>query len=260
MNRMTRTHPITASFLFLAAGASFTAAGRAELKGAFEADALAGAGLLVSLGFGLAAVAGALLVHGPVRQTLGLTRPHRGSPPIALLIAGQLGASIVASAALGMLGASEGSALEKIDQALRTAPSTVLPFLAVGIALGPGVAEEVFFRGLILGALLRRTGVKTALAISTALFAAAHFEPIHMAGAAVLGLYLAAVRVTTGSTLACILAHICNNAFAIFLSTQSWPAWSDALTLPLAAAIAVIATRSMLLYHYASVARPPDAG
>lgn len=260
MNRMTRTRPITSSFLFLAAGASFTAAGRGELSRAFEAEALAEAGLLVALGFGLAAVAGALLVHGPVRQTLGLTRPRSGSPSIALLVAGQLGASIVASAALAMLGASEGSALEKIDQALSSAPTAMLPVLTVGIALGPGVAEELFFRGLVLGALLRRTGVKSAVAISTALFAAAHFEPIHMAGAAILGLYLATIRVTTGSTLVCILAHVCNNGLAIFLSTQSWPTWSDGLTLPLAAATAFIATRSMLRYHHASVAGAADAG
>jgi len=242
------------------AAVALVAAGEIADEDPLAARSLAVAGLLLSIAFAAAAVAGALLLRAPVRRTLGLHRPRAGSPGVPLILAGLLGSSLLASAMLSATGQLEGSQLEQLDRTLGSAQAALLPALALGIALAPGVAEELLFRGFVLGALLERTRTRTAVALSTLLFALAHVEPVHMVGAGTLGLYLAAVRVTTGSTPLCMAAHVINNAFAIFLASQHWPAWSDWLTLPFAAAAAIGGLSAMLRYHLASVATPDGEG
>ena len=238
------------------AAAALIAAGEIASDGLLDPLTLAWAGLLLSGAFAAAALAGALLLPVPAVETLGLQRPRPGTPGSPLIVLGLLGWSLLASALLAETGQTEGSELEQLEQTLGGAQTSLLPVVSLGVALAPGLAEELLFRGFVLGALLRRTPAPTAIAVSTLLFALAHVEPVHMLGAGVLGLYLAAVRVTTGSTLLCMAAHVINNAVAIFLAGQQWPAWSDWLSLPVAGAAAIAATAKMWRYRPASVATP----
>ena len=210
-----------------------------------DAEWLALAGASASLSFAAFALMGALLTPARLRDTLALVRPCPGSPSLALLLGGQLGFGVVVSAGLAWMGVVEGSSLEQFDDAMAVAPPPAVALLAIGVALLPGIAEELLFRGLLLGALLRRIGTPAAIALSTLPFALLHFDPVHMLGAGALGLYLAGVRVATGTTLACILCHVANNALAIVLSTQSWPGWIDWIVLPLALLCAVAGALSM---------------
>jgi len=97
-----------------------------------------------------------------------------------------------------------------------TAPSTLLVF--AGVTLTVGLAEETFFRGLILPALLP-AGTLRAAVISALFFAAPHllnlvgglwdpaFTAADMVAAFGVGITFAAIRLRTGSIFPCIGIH-----------------------------------------------------
>ena len=80
------------------------------------------------------------------------------------------------------------------------------------IALIPGFAEELFFRGLV-----QRSwgfGIK-AITISAVSFSLFHMDPHHVVGVLPLGFYLAWLGARTGSLWVCIATHTFNNTFAL---------------------------------------------
>lgn len=84
------------------------------------------------------------------------------------------------------------------------------------------VAEELFFRGRLLGWLVarwgaRRFGTSAAVSLTTLAFAAAHGTPAQALVAVPLGLLLALIRLRTGEVGGCILAHACHNSLFLFL-------------------------------------------
>ena len=89
--------------------------------------------------------------------------------------------------------------------------AVLLVFLAVGAPL----IEELFFRGLLLRALLGRMPVPAALVVSSALFGLAHFEAVQFAGLAVFGVVLAYMAWRTGRLGLSIGAHMAFNAAAV---------------------------------------------
>jgi len=80
------------------------------------------------------------------------------------------------------------------------------------VALLPGFAEEIFFRGLVQRCL--GNGV-VAILVSGLSFACFHMDPHHIAGVLPVGLYLAWVAARTDSTWTTILAHTVNNSLAL---------------------------------------------
>jgi len=86
------------------------------------------------------------------------------------------------------------------------------PFLA----LLPGLAEELFFRGL-----LQRSFARPAVgaAVSAVAFALFHVDPHHVVGVLPLGVFLAWVALRHGTAVA-IAAHVANNTVAL-LSARS---------------------------------------
>ena len=105
----------------------------------------------------------------------------------------------------------EGPARELADRA-HGAGFVVLALLVV---LGAPVAEELFFRGLLLRAAERRLGTRWALAISSVAFAASHFQLVQFPGLAVVGLVFGILVVRTGRLGPGIAAHIAFNATAV---------------------------------------------
>jgi membrane protease YdiL (CAAX protease family) len=105
----------------------------------------------------------------------------------------------------------EGPARELADRA-HGAGFVVLALL---VALGAPVAEELFFRGLLLRAAERRWGTRWALAISSVAFAASHFQLVQFPGLALVGLVFGILVVRTGRLGPAIAAHIAFNATAV---------------------------------------------
>jgi len=77
---------------------------------------------------------------------------------------------------------------------------------------GP-LVEEIVFRGLLLGSLLKREMAPfLALAVSAGVFSLAHFEPKRFLILFAAGLVMGEVRRRTGSTAASAISHMINNA------------------------------------------------
>ncbi len=99
-----------------------------------------------------------------------------------------------------------------------TIPSdrVAVAILFITAVLFAPVTEELLFRGWIYTSLRFRFGLWTALLVSSALFAVAHYESTHLYALAVfpIGLALGAIRARTGSVKAGILFHACNNLIA----------------------------------------------
>lgn len=83
----------------------------------------------------------------------------------------------------------------------------------VAILLAP-VLEELLFRGLLLAAVKRRFGIRTAVVSTALLFALIHAKPLQVAAALPLGVILAAYVARGGSVYVTMAAHIIGNAFS----------------------------------------------
>ena len=92
------------------------------------------------------------------------------------------------------------------------ASDTSLALLAFSVAILTPFAEELLFRGFILGMLLKRYSNTQSIVISSLIFAIAH-EPIAMILAFGGGLLYGWVRVRTGSILPGMIAHAIWNGF-----------------------------------------------
>ena len=92
------------------------------------------------------------------------------------------------------------------------ASDTSLALLAFSVAILTPFAEELLFRGFILGMLLKRYSDTQSIVISSLIFAIAH-EPIAMVLAFGGGLLYGWIRVKTGSVLPGMIAHAIWNGF-----------------------------------------------
>ncbi|MBI5302033.1 MAG: CPBP family intramembrane metalloprotease [Chloroflexi bacterium] len=92
-------------------------------------------------------------------------------------------------------------------------PGVVAAFLIVA-ALVP-VVEETFFRGFVYSGLRGRFGARSALILSTLIFALLHFSLDRLIPILVLGGVLAWLYERTGSLVPGVILHGTNNAFAL---------------------------------------------
>lgn len=172
--------------------------------------------------FAALSLAGAALSREPVSERLGLGRGGLDRNAGARAIAGMLGLSHAADAALVLLGWRGSPALERLDQALAGLGPAELLFPMAALALGAACAEELFFRGLLQRGLARRLGAPAAVGLAAVAFGAVHGDWAHGVAAFVLGLYLGALAVRAGSIRICMAAHAANNAVAVLEAAQGW--------------------------------------
>jgi membrane protease YdiL (CAAX protease family) len=109
------------------------------------------------------------------------------------------------------------------------------------MAVLPGVAEEIAFRGALLTSLARATSGPIAVAVSAGLFGVIHYSPAgyRIPFALGVGVALGILRLRTGSVLPGMIAHAVLNSITLTLSTAldaEGPA-----TAPLAPALALLA-------------------
>lgn len=185
--------------------------------GDLDVRTLARAGGQSALGMLLIGIGGAALRPRPIRETLrvGRSHPRVSGPELAVWVVGLLALSVALDRAMEALGVREGSRLADLEAVLTGLQLGDVAVAVAGIAIAPAIAEEIVFRGLLLGALLLRLPAWAAVGLSALLFGAAHLDLVHGAAAGVLGLYLGVVALATGSVRAAIVAHAGNNAFAL---------------------------------------------
>ncbi len=95
---------------------------------------------------------------------------------------------------------------------------------ALAISLGPGLSEELAFRGVILAGFRSRWGSATAVTLSAIAFALIHLDLLHALLAFPAGLWLGALVIKTGSLYPAVVAHAVNNLW----STVEAAAWQAA--------------------------------
>jgi len=162
-----------------------------------------------------AAVGWAACERLPVLDRLGLRPGLAGTATVLLLALGMLGLSHALDQLINLLGLRATSQLAQLDAAMAGAPETAWPWMLLGIAVAPGIGEEIFFRGLLQRGLGRWLGQAGAVVATAALFGALHGDPVHAAGAFGLGLYLGTVAELSGGTRAAIACHVLNNLAAV---------------------------------------------
>lgn len=158
------------------------------------------------LACGLGAVIPAWLSPHPVRQRLGLAGPRI---PGSVYLLAMVGSIVPLAIALGF---AEGLALiVPPDEALqllfdRMSLATAVLFV-LGIAIIPGVTEELLFRGYVQQRLLQRWTPAWAIGVTSLLFALVHVQPHTVVAAFPLGLWLGYLAWKCGSIGPSIVCH-----------------------------------------------------
>ncbi len=94
-------------------------------------------------------------------------------------------------------------------------------YVVVAFCIVPAVAEEFFFRGILLSE-YSENGRFAALVITSLVFAMAHFDLMQLPAYFFSGMILGFSLVVTRSLLAPILLHCASNLFNIFLAPYLW--------------------------------------
>ena len=91
-------------------------------------------------------------------------------------------------------------------------------FVAFGlfIAIGAGIVEELFFRGLLQRAVARRSSAVWGIVIASAVFAITHFAPVELPALFAFGLVLGFLYERTGRLGLVMITHAAFDAFAVF--------------------------------------------
>ncbi|MEY2580456.1 MAG: protease family protein [Ilumatobacteraceae bacterium] len=93
--------------------------------------------------------------------------------------------------------------------------------LIVIVVIGAPIVEELMYRGLLQGALVRRLNDAVAVVVVAAFFAAIHFRWVEFPGLFLFGLILGVCALRTGRLGMGILAHMAFNATGLLLVAWS---------------------------------------
>jgi membrane protease YdiL (CAAX protease family) len=229
---VTAARPIP--FLIAAAAGILTlVVGSAPLCAATGSRSIALAGLATGVALACFAAAGSCWTGATLARGLSLERGHLRAREVAALAVGMIGLSNGLDTLAHAHSAYQGSGLQLLEGQLARAPEEAVSalLLVVGLALAPGIGEELFFRGWLLRVAAPLIGRWSAVAVCALLFGMLHGGPLHVLAAVTMGLYLGAVTLASGSVRAALVCHVANNGVAVALGTGwlsgpgSLPSW-----------------------------------
>jgi membrane protease YdiL (CAAX protease family) len=106
--------------------------------------------------------------------------------------------------------------VERVDTALVEETGLTLPVILTH-CVQPAIVEELFFRYLILGMLLRVMGAPSAVAVSSMMFGLAHVGvPLSIPMLSVIGVFLAVARLGSGGMALPIALHFLHNLAVLY--------------------------------------------
>jgi membrane protease YdiL (CAAX protease family) len=111
---------------------------------------------------------------------------------------------------VAIVGEDATSAVGDVFGGIRAGPALAALVLVIVVFVAP-MCEEILYRGLLWGGIEKIAGRWVAFAVSTLLFAIAHFEFTRMPLLLVVAIPIAIARLYTGRLLASIVAHQVNN-------------------------------------------------
>jgi hypothetical protein len=103
------------------------------------------------------------------------------------------------------------NALTLLNQTFASASPLGFVWLTLVISIGPGVAEEFFFRGFVLRSFQAKMPGWLAVLASAILFGIMHWDGLQGLGAMLIGLFLGFITLRTGSIWPAVTAHAFNN-------------------------------------------------
>jgi membrane protease YdiL (CAAX protease family) len=169
---------------------------------------------IMSSVFAGAAVAVPMLWRVPFKPWLGFRRAPASAYIFAVI--GMVGLGFVIDEVVFLLHTAnpkffDPSGLDIFNQMFQRASLSVFIALTAAVTLGPGIGEELFFRGLMMRSLLSRMPPAAAISISAVLFGLIHFDVLQSPGAAMIGVYLGVVAYRANSLYPAMVAHGVNN-------------------------------------------------
>jgi hypothetical protein len=136
---------------------------------------------------------------------------------VLLTVFGLLAFTNALDALIVMLRLEDVGTLPKMRELFEQMSAADRALLSLLVAIGAGIAEELYFRGFMLTRLELAHGRLPAVVITSLAFGLFHFDVVHAPVAALIGAYLAVALVTTGSLWCTIAAHVVNNLLAVML-------------------------------------------
>jgi len=141
--------------------------------------------------------------------------------------------------------------LEQIAGIFEAASPVAFVALTLVVVIGPGIGEELFFRGFVLRSFRADWPGWAAVLGSSVLFGLMHFNLLHSTGAGVIGLYLGYMALRTGSVWPGVVAHGLNNlitsVFARIQVQDTSDVWNEGHPTWLVLLGAAVVTASLLL-------------
>ena len=156
------------------------------------------------------------------RDQVGL-RPFKVGPAVGMT-AVMIGLALCIGVQYGLLllrlGVKYQGNTAGLTRVFGASPIGILVLFGVGAVLGPFV-EEVAFRGIVFASLRESWREPSAILMSAVLFGVIHLEPLAMIPAAIIGLMLARVFLSTRSLWASVLAHGAYNALVLTIALMT---------------------------------------
>lgn len=156
-----------------------------------------------------------LLARRRLAPRLGYTRsllPWRAFP---LLLAGTLFTGGLGGMIAEWLYPEPSQGIKFVQDMMLKPTGAGLVAVAIMVCILPPVCEEALFRGYLQRRLLQRWHPAAAIAVSTAFFVLAHFDPEHVLGVIPLGVWLGVVAWRCDSLLPSMLCHFAQNSLAL---------------------------------------------
>jgi membrane protease YdiL (CAAX protease family) len=146
--------------------------------------------------------------------------PTRASPAgVFAAVFGMAGLSLVSGGLTDLLGLGGRGTMGAVARALERATSGQLAIAVLTIAIAPGIAEEIFFRGLIQAQLAARWRTWPAIVVSAIGFGFIHLDFVQGSVAFVAGLFLGWIAERFGGIRPTMAAHAFNNAAFVVLAS-----------------------------------------
>ncbi len=151
------------------------------------------------------------------KRQLGIRTPHWLHVVLVFLIlpAFMIASDAVQTLFLSATGMKPPTAMKALNGIFGRFP---WPLTTLAVAIGPGLVEELWCRGLIGRILSPRLGLVAAVVLTSLIFAAMHIDPTQLLVITLMGLYLHFVYLATRSIWVPIVLHASNNGLAILLA------------------------------------------
>jgi membrane protease YdiL (CAAX protease family) len=162
-----------------------------------------------------ATVVAALLSPVSLRDRLRVRRVKLSLTAVLVSVAGTLAISMIVTGLDGLGWLPESPVLEEISRRISEMSGLTLVAAVLVIGLGPGIGEELLFRGYIQTRLRLRWGSSWAILCTSLMFGIMHLDLVQGSFAVCVGIYLGYLTERTGSIRPAIVCHTVNNMVSV---------------------------------------------